>query len=135
MHMCDGCGSILVDIMKNIALLSQLGKDLTPTDLQTIAVPHDDAGSTPCPKCAKPMERFDYMDAGEVTLDRCSADRLLFMDVEEVTDASILLLRTRSKLDARRAEDAQHLSHINELGDRARRRLRKNLRGHFRRNM
>ncbi len=133
-HMCDTCASVLVDIMKNIAMLRQLGDVLTPQDLATKGVPHDDGGATrACPKCGKPMESFDYMEAGEVHLDRCNPDRLLFLDVEEVTEAAILLLRTRGRLDARRAEDEQHLADINEAGDRALSRMRRSMRARFRR--
>ena len=79
------------------------------------------------------MERFDYMGAGEVTLDRCSADRLLFFDVEEVTAASVLLLRTQGRLNARRAEQDAHIAELEEIGDRARDRMRRSLRRNFRR--
>jgi len=133
-HMCDGCASVLVDIMRNIPMLGQLAEGLTQADLDGPIELHEDDGEIRnCPKCAKPMERFDYMGSGVVTLDRCSPDRLLFLDVEEVTAAAILLTRTRGRLDQRRAENAAHVKGIEEAGDRAMARMRRGMRHRFNR--
>jgi len=131
-HMCDGCASVLVAIQHNIPMLTQLGAGLTDADLQApIDVHHTDEGVRPCPKCHAPMEPFPYMGVKAVTLDRCGPDRLLFLDVEEVTAAATLLIRTQRRVDERRAENEAHLQNMEETADLARVRMRGRMRMNF----
>ena len=108
-HMCQGCASVIVALSDSIALFEQVGAGLTTEEIAAPLVPHADEGVRSCPKCTSPMDRFGYMGTDEVVLDRCSPCGHLFLDVEEVTAAATLFVRTRGRVEANRREADEHV--------------------------
>lgn len=98
---CPECTGLLVDMAHLVPLLDGLVGDLGTAgdaDLDIDAV-DDHREAVRCPGCTGPMERFGYLEAKTVQLDRCEACAVLWLDPAEVGAAALLHGRTLARAD------------------------------------
>ena len=112
--MCPQCLGTLVKQMRLITLMDALTKDMRGVDFyQPIEAAETDPTPVSCPHCAKPMERFGYMETKLVYAWRCSSDWLVWADTEELGVMSVLYARTKTRRDAREAEAESEAESLN----------------------
>lgn len=84
---CGACDGALLPQLRMVGLVDKLVDELLGDGVATVPCgpPREDVvGEADCPKCARAMERFDYLGKGAVNLDKCSRCRLLWLDADEL---------------------------------------------------
>jgi Zn-finger nucleic acid-binding protein len=94
-HVCSGCGGMLVADRSLAPLLSHLERDLLDSiDLSQPVAPIPDEGAVDCPKCGKTCSNYGYMEMRAVFIDRCTSCRVIWLDPEEL--AVVVMLHGRA---------------------------------------
>ncbi|MEZ4317182.1 MAG: zf-TFIIB domain-containing protein [Myxococcota bacterium] len=120
---CPTCTGMLVEqkhlsgwIDALVKLMGPIGED---TPIQVVPDAH---GIASCPDCGAAMERFGYLEARVVTLDRCRPCQLVWIDEGELPTMVAMVGRSSARANAQ-------LHEIEELGRRLSAMFRSRVRG------
>jgi Zn-finger nucleic acid-binding protein len=114
---CTGCSGLLVEQPRLIPLLDALSAKVGEHVAEVGAIPPvpDQPGTATCPECQRTMERFGYMEARVVFLDRCTKCRLVWIDVDELATMVIMHARLTHRAAAQDTEREELVRHLTAL--------------------
>lgn len=101
---CGHCGGLLLLQPDLVRMLRALTAACPVGTDDIVASVGDQPGDIDCPRCARPMETFGYMETRLAMLDRCSPCRLVWVDGSELETVVRLFARTSARANEKQEE-------------------------------